>query len=63
MCIGFLPVLMSVVRVSDSSGIGVIDGCGLPCGCWELKPGLLEEQLSDLNYRVISPTLLIRILR
>jgi hypothetical protein len=23
---------------------GVTDGCELPCGCWELNPGLLEEQ-------------------
>jgi hypothetical protein len=23
---------------------GVIDGCVLPRGCWELNPGPLEEQ-------------------
>jgi hypothetical protein len=23
---------------------GVIDGCELPCGCWELNLGPLEEQ-------------------
>ena len=25
-------------------GAGVIDGCKLPCGCWELNPGHLQEQ-------------------
>jgi hypothetical protein len=24
--------------------IGVIAGCELPCGCWGLNPGPLEEQ-------------------
>ena len=24
-------------------GTGVTDGCELPCGCWELKVGSLEE--------------------
>ena len=22
----------------------ITDGCGTPCGCWELNPGLLEKQ-------------------
>ena len=26
------------------AGTGVIDSCELPCGCWELNPGPLEEQ-------------------
>ena len=25
---------------------GVTDSCELPCGCWELNSGLLEEQLA-----------------
>jgi hypothetical protein len=25
-------------------GTGVTDGCELPCGCWKLNPGPLEEQ-------------------
>jgi hypothetical protein len=29
------------VKVSD---IGVTNSCKLPCGCWELNPGPLEEQ-------------------
>jgi hypothetical protein len=28
---------------------GVADGCELPCGCWELNPGPLEEQLVFLT--------------
>ena len=36
MCIG--------VKVSDSPGTGSSDSCELPCGCWELNPGPLEEQ-------------------
>jgi len=36
MCIG--------MRVSESPGTGVTDSCELTCGCWELKPGPLEEQ-------------------
>ena len=27
-----------------SPGTGVTDSCELPCGCWELNPGPLEEQ-------------------
>jgi hypothetical protein len=27
-----------------SPGTGIIDNCELPCGCWELNPGPLEEQ-------------------
>jgi hypothetical protein len=27
-----------------SHGATVIDGCELPCGCWELNPGPLQEQ-------------------
>ena len=25
-------------------GNGVTDSCELPCGCWEVNPGPLEEQ-------------------
>ena len=25
-----------------STGTGVTESCKLPCGCWELNPGLLE---------------------
>ena len=25
-------------------GTGITESCELPCGCWELNPGLLEEQ-------------------
>ena len=32
-------------RGVGSPGTGVIDGCELSHGCWELNPGLLEEQL------------------
>ena len=28
-----------------SPGTEVIDSCELPCRCWELNPGHLEEQL------------------
>lgn len=31
-------------RVSDPSRPGVTEGCELPCGCWELNPGPLQEQ-------------------
>lgn len=29
---------------AEFTGTGVIDGCEPPHGCWELYPGLLEEQ-------------------
>ena len=29
---------------SRSSGTGVLDVGELPCGCWELNPGPLQEQ-------------------
>jgi hypothetical protein len=31
-------------KKSQISGTGVIHGCELLCGCWELNLGLLEEQ-------------------
>ena len=27
-----------------ASRLGVRDGCELPCGCWELNLGFLQEQ-------------------
>ena len=42
MHIGVFPVcLCEGIR---SSGTGVTDSCELPCGCWGLNPGPLEEQ-------------------
>ena len=46
----FLPTCLSVYQsctYSDcgSQKTGVIDGCKLPCGCWERNLGPLEEQL------------------
>jgi hypothetical protein len=29
---------------TGSPGTGVVDNCELPCGCWELNPGVLQEQ-------------------
>ena len=31
-------------KVIRSPGTEVIEGSGLPCGCWELNPGHLKEQ-------------------
>lgn len=31
-------------RVSDAPGAGVIVGCDLPCGFWELNPSPMEDQ-------------------
>jgi hypothetical protein len=33
------------MRVSCIPETAVIDSCELPCGCWELNLGPLEEQL------------------
>jgi hypothetical protein len=41
MRIAVLPTCISCVRVSD---LGITDSCELPCGCWELNSGPLEEQ-------------------
>ena len=41
MCIDVLPACISVLRVLGS---GVTGSCELPCGCWELNPGPLEDQ-------------------
>ena len=35
------------------------DGCELPCGCWELNSGPLEEHSVLFNYRAISPVLIV----
>jgi hypothetical protein len=37
-------VSMEASRVVGSTGTGVTDGCELPCGCWELNLGPLQEQ-------------------
>jgi hypothetical protein len=36
--------MYSGVQVSDPPETGVADCCELPCGCWDLNPGLLGEQ-------------------
>jgi hypothetical protein len=43
MCIGVLPTCISV-WVLYPPGTIVIDSYNLPCVCWELEPGPLEEQ-------------------
>jgi hypothetical protein len=56
MCMGALLTCMSVYHMhamcprkpegdGESLGPGVTDGCKLLCGCWDLNPGPLEEQL------------------
>jgi hypothetical protein len=32
-----------------SSGPRVIDSCEPPCECWELNPGLLQEQVFTIS--------------
>lgn len=52
MCLRILPIHVSVPRVHALGGqkrasnlLGqVTQGCELPCRCWELDPGPLEEQ-------------------
>ena len=44
MCIDVLPEFLSVCVGVRSSGTEVKDACELPCRCWELNPGPLEEQ-------------------
>lgn len=55
MCVNSLPACMSVQHFyawcswrpegTAFSGIGVMDGCGLPHWCWDLNLGLQEKQL------------------
>jgi hypothetical protein len=40
MCIPDIPGLEEDIK---APGIGVTDGCELPCGCWELKSPLQEQ--------------------
>ena len=59
MCMGLLPAYMMLMQhnvytahmsqkqVIDLPGTGVTNGCELKCGCWELDPGLLGEQLNS----------------
>ena len=35
-----------------SPGTRVMDSCEIPCGCWELNPGLLEEQPVLLTFEL-----------
>ena len=39
-------------RATDSPGIGVMDSSQLPCGCWGLNPGPLQEQSVLLTVRL-----------
>jgi hypothetical protein len=36
-------------------GTGVMDGCGLPCRCWDSNLGPLQEQHCALHRSAISP--------
>jgi len=36
-------------EMTRSPGTGVTDSCELPCGCWELNSGPLQEQLVFLT--------------
>ena len=44
MCMGLLLMYICARRGRQIPGTGVTDSCELPCGCWELNPGPLEEQ-------------------
>jgi hypothetical protein len=35
---------MCLCKGAKPPGTGVTESCELPCGCWELNPGHLEEQ-------------------
>ena len=50
MCVHHVPAGAMVAKEgTGSSGIiGVMNGCKLLCGCWELNPGPLPEQLALL---------------
>lgn len=37
-------------EVIGFSGIGIINGCGVPCGSWGLVPGLLQEKPVFLTF-------------
>lgn len=43
MCIAVLPACISV-KVPDILELELPTSCELPCGCWKVKPGPLEEQ-------------------
>lgn len=44
------PVPMSPEEGTRSPIPGVTGSCGPPCGCWELNPGSLKEQLLKIIY-------------
>jgi hypothetical protein len=44
MCADILPAHMFCKVFEFPPGLGVTDSSKLPCGCWELNPGSLEEQ-------------------
>ena len=48
---------------STSPGTAVTDKCELPCGCWELNPGPLEEQPLLLTSELSLPALRVRFLK
>lgn len=41
--------------VVGSPGTEVIDGCQLPCGCWDRNPEPLQEQQGALDLGANSP--------
>ena len=43
-CVLVFFLYASLYEGIRSPGIGVTDSGELPCGCWELSPGPLEEQ-------------------
>jgi hypothetical protein len=46
---------MYVCEGVKNPGTGATDKCELPCGCWELNPGPLEEQPMFLTTDSSSP--------
>lgn len=49
-------LLMRTEENTASTGTGVKDGCGPPCGWWEVDMGPQQEQLRALDCQDISPT-------
>jgi hypothetical protein len=51
-CAQYLCRLKEGIR---SPGTGITGCCKPSCGCWELNPGPLEEQLTLLTAKAITP--------
>lgn len=61
-CFSCIYVCVVSLKGTDSTGTGVTEGCGSPCGFWEMNLGLLQNKQMPLTSDLPLTTYLKKIL-